>query len=360
MSPVIASTSADTMTPEELCVFDDLATALIIDPYLGFTTHKMNVRHQVPKFPTTPFKDIVLQFKASKLSYDAAYERIINGNNQIVTLMNRFTQQQKQSLKKHCYRYLQIFDQNSGFEIAHCPRYSQEQFQGAKLCTTRKWYRNEKIEFLVGCIAELTEKEEQTMLKPGLNDFSVMYSCRKNRAQLWLGPGAFINHDCRATCKFVPTGRTTACVKILRDLEAGDEITCHYGKDFFGDDNCYCECETCERRGTGAFSSPSKSRQLSRAKSSTTGNLTSNDLTIDNLQSAPSGADVGTNSPATYPMRSRSLRETDDRLRRLKGALSTNRSTPRKTTRCRKRISPTKNRLVEDFSSRDSIQRKIY
>lgn len=208
-----------------------------------------------PRFRHVKGKYSVLKAVIDEYTVDGdvekAYEALVCGNWSRTLLVGK-PKLQLEAFKEHFMRYLHIHDPDAGFKIVPCSRYSNEKC-GAKIIVTKNWDVGERIAKLCGCIAELTKEEERHFLVPGQNDFSVMFSTRKGCSQLWLGPAAYINHDCRPTCKFMSVGRNTACVKVLRAMVPGDEVTCYYGSNFFGDNNMYCECETCERQGSGAY-----------------------------------------------------------------------------------------------------------
>jgi len=250
------------MSPKHLSEFDDIATSTVVDPVLGFRTHKMCVR-----FPTPPpdtqqlFKKIVSEFLNENHNYQQVYNNLYQCD-WLKKMVDSKSEHNQMLLRDHIVGYLKGFDGDSGFNIKACYRYSLEDKMGAKVVATMNWSKGSKITNLIGCIAELSKEEEKCLLVQGENDFSVMFSCRKNCSQLWLGSAAYVNHDCHPNCKYVATARDRACIEVLRDIEPGEEITCKYGGHFFGDNNCYCECETCERRKVGAYYSLAKSPEV--------------------------------------------------------------------------------------------------
>ena len=71
----------------ELSDHDDIATAAIIDTYLGFVTHKMNMRFRNPKLANQRQLKKVVEKYIEHQSYERAYKELIGTCDWLASLL---------------------------------------------------------------------------------------------------------------------------------------------------------------------------------------------------------------------------------------------------------------------------------
>ena len=133
--------------------------------------------------------------------------------------------------------------------------------------TARKVIRQgEAIKYLSGTLVEIT-MEEEAELKRAKRDFSIVFSARKKKHKMFLGPARFANHDCRPNARLDADKNTEVMqVVALRELQPGEEITVDYGKDYFGPKNTDCLCATCEAKCKGRWLPRDDVKTLTRGR----------------------------------------------------------------------------------------------
>lgn len=97
----LSSQPAPQVTPaRQLAEFDDIATCLVVDPYLGFTTHKMCARFRHNKGRFDDLRRILIQFQQDR-DYERAYDALVVKSNWSRSYFARKSKGQAEAFKEH-------------------------------------------------------------------------------------------------------------------------------------------------------------------------------------------------------------------------------------------------------------------
>uniref|UniRef100_A0A1I7XQF3 CRAL-TRIO domain-containing protein n=1 Tax=Heterorhabditis bacteriophora TaxID=37862 RepID=A0A1I7XQF3_HETBA len=127
------------LSPQELCSFDDMATTLVVDSVLNFQTHKMHLRRRYIKQDERILgMSIMREFRETQDFIQALSHFFCLRS--VKSFLAHMTVHKQLGFRDHVMRFLNIFSSKAGFTIKPCNRYTAEHNQGAKLVATKHWF----------------------------------------------------------------------------------------------------------------------------------------------------------------------------------------------------------------------------
>lgn len=257
------------MNARDLARDDDFISHMLVE-CLGtiepLSVHKMDASRKLPTWEPDVILAIVQKYVVNSppgRGAVAPYARVKPAVDILLQLRNvqRYiwhkSQYQINAFATHMSRYLELYLPGGSIEVAQTSRYSHKTGK-SELCViaVKPLKPGQTITDLKGSMADLTAEEDEELKEirgaGARRDFSVIFSHSRNVNHLFLGPARFVNHDCENNCELFRDGRYIT-FKVLRPIAAGEEITAHYGEDYFGKNNRRCLCATCEHKGIGGY-----------------------------------------------------------------------------------------------------------
>ncbi|KAL7423815.1 histone lysine methyltransferase Set9 [Cryptotrichosporon argae] len=273
---------------------DDACSWVLIDQLGALPDTKLGVHPQQVRFVPPPHKSddvlaVIQKYIIQNRIPDipAALEALLQLPPFKEHADGKATSDQVTRFKKHMRRYLLIFQPSSRVEIYTTNRYQHvTKHTELAVYATRTLQPGEEINELQGTMVDLPKEWEQDIDVADMfdaasendnegsdadgedragsaassrkgkepaeargarrsgrtrrRDFSIIYSDRKQRNQLFLGPARFLNHDCKPNVGLLRKGTYVTFRVLDQPIRIGEELTTMYAPNYFGEGNREC------------------------------------------------------------------------------------------------------------------------
>lgn len=225
------------LTLKDLAKIDDVSKECLLETTLGLQVMKMNLSNHNHTNNSWK-KKVEFVNKVIKSDDEPAAKVIL-----LVDYIKKyyFNNQINPHLLEHVKIYVELLQSSTvKIELTFLYFTTQNKKAQLKIVAAKSIQKNILISELKGKTVVLTE-EELINLNSRSANFSILCSPYHRRSLLMLGTIALLNHDYRkANCKYEIQKDGTVFLRTIKEIEHNEELTCFYGKDYFGSGLCLC------------------------------------------------------------------------------------------------------------------------